>query len=373
MNVLILTPDRVGSTLLQRLLTIYMLRRGFDKPVINLHELTNGLEKSYSPAFNNQVLHKPQGTDWGYYQSLSDIKSLLESVDHYKTSRLAHYHIQARQDSISDQLDFYNYLNKNFFIISCRRDNVFEHALSWVISSFSKTLNVYFMSAKISHFEDLYKNGITVSEDALISYLNRYKQYISWADTHFDIQSYFNYDRDINNIEQFILSLDFMQGATNNSWKDMFGQEWSDFNTVHRVLPNLAMSQKLNNPSLAIPQLTQTETESEQVMFSGLALRASTQVSKFLNENIDTYKSTTRQIDKLVSDGYLVTGVPVKLQSLAEKRFLIKNFSQCLEWYNKWANKTGFSSELTDSELLQIELSEESILNQPIAHNRQLT
>ena len=41
MNVLLLTPDRVGSTLLQRTLTVYMLRRGFDKPVINLHELTN--------------------------------------------------------------------------------------------------------------------------------------------------------------------------------------------------------------------------------------------------------------------------------------------------------------------------------------------
>ena len=44
MNVLILTPDRVGSTLLQRVLTVYMLRQGFDKPVINLHELTNGLK-----------------------------------------------------------------------------------------------------------------------------------------------------------------------------------------------------------------------------------------------------------------------------------------------------------------------------------------
>ena len=48
MNVLILTPDRVGSTLLQRVLTIYMLRKEFDRPVINLHELTNGLIKYYN-------------------------------------------------------------------------------------------------------------------------------------------------------------------------------------------------------------------------------------------------------------------------------------------------------------------------------------
>ena len=48
MNVLILTPDGVGSTLLQRVLTISMQLHEFDRPVINLHELTNGLEKYYS-------------------------------------------------------------------------------------------------------------------------------------------------------------------------------------------------------------------------------------------------------------------------------------------------------------------------------------
>lgn len=59
MNVLILTPDRVGSTLLQRLITIYMAAHDYDKPVINLHELSNGLMKYYSPTFNQEVLGKP--------------------------------------------------------------------------------------------------------------------------------------------------------------------------------------------------------------------------------------------------------------------------------------------------------------------------
>ena len=35
MNVLILTPDAVGSTLLQRMLTIYMQFHDFNRPVIN--------------------------------------------------------------------------------------------------------------------------------------------------------------------------------------------------------------------------------------------------------------------------------------------------------------------------------------------------
>ena len=124
MNVLILTPDRVGSTLLQRLLTVYMLRREFDKPVINLHELTNGLERYYNTTLNQEVLGKPKGTHWGYHQTLPEIQDLLQSADHYKTSRLAHYHIVNRQDSINDQIKFYEYLNENFFIISCRRENL---------------------------------------------------------------------------------------------------------------------------------------------------------------------------------------------------------------------------------------------------------
>jgi len=70
MNVLILTPDRVGSTLLQRLITVYMNMHEFDQPVINLHELTNGLIKYYSKDFGQEVLGKPNGRAWGYFQTL---------------------------------------------------------------------------------------------------------------------------------------------------------------------------------------------------------------------------------------------------------------------------------------------------------------
>ena len=118
MNVLILTPDRVGSTLLQRLITIYMQFHEFDQPVINLHELTNGIIKYYSPLFNAEVLGKSLDRGkWGYYQSLPEIRDLLDSVPHYKTSRLALYHIRNREDSTADQMPFYEYLNDNFFII----------------------------------------------------------------------------------------------------------------------------------------------------------------------------------------------------------------------------------------------------------------
>ena len=43
MNVLILTPDGVGSTILQRIITLALHLMKDD--VINCHELTNGLTK----------------------------------------------------------------------------------------------------------------------------------------------------------------------------------------------------------------------------------------------------------------------------------------------------------------------------------------
>ena len=109
MNVLILTPDAVGSTLLQRMLTIYMQFHAFDRPVINLHELTNGLARYYSPEFNQELVSKHTVEKWGYHQSLEQVVEMLSSVDHYKTSRLAHYHLVRRGDSIAEQIPFYNY------------------------------------------------------------------------------------------------------------------------------------------------------------------------------------------------------------------------------------------------------------------------
>lgn len=66
MNVLVLTPDAVGSTLLQRLITVYMQFHEYDKPVINLHELTNGIINYYNQDFNRELLGKPPDREkWG--------------------------------------------------------------------------------------------------------------------------------------------------------------------------------------------------------------------------------------------------------------------------------------------------------------------
>tara|TARA_R110000782_G_scaffold11744_2_gene35465 strand:- start:384 stop:1631 length:1248 start_codon:yes stop_codon:yes gene_type:complete len=402
-NVLILTPDRVGSTLLQRLVTIYMLRKGGDKPIINLHELTNGLMKYYSPLFNQEILGKPSdGKPWGYYQTLNEVVELLNSADHYKTSRLAHYHIKNRQDTMAEQVPFYNYLNDNFYIISCQRENLFEHALSWVIQSHSKKLNVYSPSEKINLFEDIYKNGIVATQEGLSKYLAQYLDYTKWVDNHFNVQSYFNYDKDLKNIEQYILGLDFMQGHENNTWKDMFGQNWEDWNTCHRMLPNLLLDQPTPSETTVALMLNTNEDITRDIWDSiagkdwpqgppkllapfnnTIADDIQTEIMErfpninpvvisqenynFLENQLPAYCKTYEELSKLIENKILVTGVPIKLQSLKEKKHIIKNFDQCIEWYNNWVIDNNFGKIYSTDELNLIANDEETRLNTPVS------
>lgn len=393
MNVLILTPDRVGSTLLQRVLTVYLLGQNVDRPVINLHELTNGLIKYYNPVTNSEVLGKPNNTNWGYYQTLPEIVELLKSVDHYKTSRLAHYHIVNRQDIINDQIKFYEYLNKDFFIISCRRENLFEHALSWGIQSFSKTLNVYSAYEKFISFESIYKNKIKLTEQSLKIYLQKYKKYIEWCDTYFNVQSYFNYDKDIADLENYVLSLDFMKTKPKISWEQMFGQDFKDFNACHRLLPNLKLLPAQGTKSLSyfnIPskakwkllkgsdwpeqpedfenkkQHLPAEIKNEIENFFGGNLLVTDSQYHFLEKNLDLYQQTNKQITKLIDDGFLVTGIPIKLQSLSEKKIIIENFDECVNWYNEWVEEHNFGKSYTNTDIEKISYEEDIVLDAPL-------
>lgn len=351
MNVLILTPDRVGSTLLQRVLTIYMLRREFDKPVINLHELTNGITEYYNTTLEQLVLGKPSGDQgWGYWQALPELTTLLSKANHYITGRVAHYHIVNRQDAIKDQLEFYDYLNKNFYIISCRRENLFEHALSWCIQAHSKKLNVYSAQEKIKTFVDIYRSGITVTKEGLLTYLEKYKKYTEWCSDYFNVQSYFNYEVDSVNLEKYILGLDFMQGHQNNSWEDMFGQTFDEFNAYHRLVPNQML---LKTSRLQLGNSADTTSTYPDVV----------EIKNFLAEKNATYTTTQTQINRLITDGFMVSGVPIKLQTLAEKKFIVKNFNDALMWYNEWAVNNSTGPTYTLEQLDAISTAEETAVS----------
>jgi len=361
MNVLILTPDRVGSTLLQRLITVYMNAHDYNRPVINLHELTNGIVRYWSDVYQQEVLGKPQrNVDWSYHQSLSEVTNLLATTSHYKTSRLAHYHILNRRDTIAQQVPFYNYLNDNFFIISARRENLFEHALSWCIQIESKNLNVYQHSKKVEVFQDLYRNRIRINPEFMINYIFKYQAYLKWVDDHFRVNANFYYEKDLSRIEEYILGLNLFRGQTKKSWSDIFGIEFADWNRCHYLLSDLSgISGQLPTPHQQL-QLTSSDQLREVKLHSIAVDKIETGLSladqQYLLEHSKNYRRAWEAINELVTNGALVTGIPIKLQTLLEKRLLIENFDECLAVYNQWmldkhSKIFGISDTISDQDL----------------------
>jgi hypothetical protein len=373
MNVLILTPDAVGSTLLQRMLTIYMQFHDFGRPVINLHELTNGLHKYYSPEFNQEIVSKHKLENWGYYQTLEQVVGLLSSVNHYKTSRLAHYHLVRRGDSLDQQIPFYNYLNENFLIIACRRHNIFEHALSMTLNTITKKLNVYDAYEKIDAFFDLYQQGIDLDINAFNGKLFAYKRYVDWSEQHFEISRYFNYEDDVPNIEQFILNLPMFSNQPQlTTWDKNFGISFNQFNQTHYAMSDIG-SLDLNQvnrlsfeetlllentdavkeyqqlapadwPAVnSLQDLKNLPSEIKQDFLTNTAIHQQGVVplleparQEKIKSCLPGYHLATHTINQMVDLGIIINGPPIKKQTLKEKQKIIKNFNQCVDAYNRW-------------------------------------
>lgn len=331
MNILILTPDRVGSTLLQRLVTVYANINQPEKLTVNLHELTNGLAIYHNNFYGIEMLGKKENT-WGYHQTLSKIVNLLENSKTDITSRLAYYHLKNRQDSIQDRLSFYEYLNNNFYIISARRHNLFEHALSWGISVESKKLNVYSFEEKYEVFKNITDKGIDIDQNTIHKYLNQYHEYTNWVDSHFRVNAYFDYEDHLPNIEKFILNLNpFKQENLTKTWQDRFNISWADWNRMHYLLSLVMFDYKF------------THEEKE-----------------FMKQHISLYSQCRVNLQDMQDNGVLVSGIPIKLHTMGEKSRIVNNLEYCLDTYNQWISSTRPSYALgyQPNDIVQIAMSE---------------
>lgn len=345
MNIIVLTPDRVGSTLLQKFLTVTMQNYDYGKPVINLHELTNGLISRHSDVYNQTILGKPANKhDWGYHQSLEEVVNLLKNADHYKVSRLAQYHLVNRKDSLSDQLNLYNYINDNFYIISARRENLFEHALSWCIVAFTKHLNLFTHEEKINVFKNLYKNKITIDQEIFKKYLDKYLTYLSWVDDHFRINSIFNYEKDLNDLEQYTNNLDiFPEGQSIKTWNECYDISWNQWNQYHYLFSDMSgiSAIEYNNAIKLLEAPLNQNLPNNAMNVHQMISRNSIgpKQQELLKENLTVYYKLYENINHLVKNGTLVNGMPIKLQTLAEKAMLVKNFKECYDTYSEWSIK----------------------------------
>ena len=135
-NYLILTPDGVGSTYLQRALTVYLNLAGLD--YTNTHELLRGLK------LDGDRLCQPNPNNILYGQTLDEISDMLYKNKSNLVSRLAQNHVTRRLKlQQEDYANFYKVFNKLYTeIVMCERD-MFEYALSWCIRRCTNRTNVY--------------------------------------------------------------------------------------------------------------------------------------------------------------------------------------------------------------------------------------
>lgn len=445
-----LTPDAVGGTLLNRTLAIYSQFHQFDRPIIDVGHLELGLQKYYSTHFNQEIVtHNPNTS----FQSLKEIQDMLASVDHYKIAKLPHYNMLSRQDPPDQLLPFYHYLNQNYFIIACRRNNLFEHAISWSLNKITRTLNVYRPDQKIVQFFHMYKDKVKIDPISLVHSLEDYRKYLNWCENHFKIASHYVYETHSTNIEEYILSLPMFNGQKKLfTWKDVYGQEFNDWNKCHFFssdLSTLSLSNS-NVPEISVdsslvddqtiadnmlkdwnvfvekynivagPDWPKIKTfadfdnlpdwikkecrevhditreidliyQSKNMMenkysrtkklslYTPCVRVEGNQIDSashnqliqvedylknrhkdFLNEHETKYKIAKKSIEEMREIGILQNTIPIKKQTLAEKKFIVKNFEECIEVYNNWISKYPDLGDPISDKLLIENIQEEN-------------
>ena len=111
------------------------------------------------------------------------------------------------------------------------------------------------------------------------------------------------------------------------------------------------------NQLTALPSPTQDELLNNHTPLPALLTRSSLSLENqnFLRNNIEKYSDVYYKIDSLETDRIITSKMPIKLQTLAEKALLIKNFSECVEVFNKWCKKNQKEDQCVDMQNLSQE------------------
>ena len=130
-----------------------------------------------------------------------------------------------------------------------------------------------------------------------------------------------------------------MSNKKHKNWEDIFGINWHDWNKCHKLSSDLIFA---DLPKLLEGQQEISDIDSNLPILKKFYNNLPVTEQKFLNDNGVKYVKTYKRIDELVENRTIITGVPIKLQTMAEKNLLIKNFNECLIWYNEWADKNDY-------------------------------
>lgn len=283
MNILILTPDGVGSTIFQRILTLALWLDGQD--VVNVHELTNGLIEK------NSRLYKEFGLQ--YTQSLEEITSLLQRAKTPMVTRLAKYHLDNRKDSTQSQKNFFQFLkNFNHEIIGCKRKNIFEYALSWSIRQKTGLLNIYQQNERSK-----VNNVGAIDENFFMQKCREYVEYNNWLDDNFEQYKTVYYEDLVKTPDEQVQTITKVE----NIFEKAFGKKLSAiFNSEYDL--------SKNNQS-------------------------------FKNDNaVSKYRKKIKAMEKSLIVPYGM-GAPIKNTTLSDKKRLVKNYDKCKDLFLQFSRK----------------------------------
>ena len=284
MNYLVLTPDGVGSTILQRLITMTLYLENHN--VQNTHELTTGIELDNGIAVKNPNLK--------YSQSLGEIANILHGSQAQTTlvSRLAKYHMDNREDPANDRQDFYKLLNGHFEKkIMCVRENIFEYAMSWSIRAQSDVLNVYNKEDR-----DKVSQVSEVDEKYFIQKCQQYVKYTEWVGHNFPNVETVSYENIVKDSDAVMQKLT----GHRNTFTDKIG---------------LPLSSLLSN------EYNFLKNRSERTL---------------TNEQLKPLVKYRRVCNEMLDKKIIVTA-PLKNTTLTDKKNQIKNFDACLDKFYTFA------------------------------------
>jgi hypothetical protein len=122
------------------------------------------------------------------------------------------------------------------------------------------------------------------------------------------------------------------------SWNDQFGIEFNNWNRCHYYNSDIG-TVALTRPD-EFAQLTHQPKHAPEsgtsVALQSVRSLMTPDQADFFSRHQNQYHSTSSQIQDLCRQGIMVSPPPIKKQTLAEKRYLIRNFDQLLDLYNEW-------------------------------------
>lgn len=288
MKICVLTPNSVGSTILQRILTLALFLQGQD--IQNCDELTNGIA-----ICDHRIYKEPK---LKFSQDLEQICSLLL---HSKTSLIscvAKNMMDQRQDAHVAKQNFYQFLNQyNDSIIMCTRKNIFEYALSWAIREQTNVLNIYTPKDR-EHWPLDQTNKVNVK--FFLSKCEEYVRYVYWVNDNFPNATRIDYEDFVNDPGRIVNNICKIE----NTMQEFFGASLDEIFKHEYNINKKQMDMIDHNNTL--PTLKYKNI----MMMLG-----------------------SRQILPLQTEA------PIKNTSLTDKKQLVGNFDKCKTIFKKFAKK----------------------------------